>query len=181
MRPAVDRIGQYRDRQLLLRVDAGPRDVTLKAAGVTEPVPAAARSADRAEAVILLRACVRIAPVSACHFAAAGRGQDTLACRRRKLGKITRDICRGSDESRRRCECVRWIVTRDDDPAAEQDASAVTAREGCPAPQWYVGRCFGETRRIDDFALDPSAIGLTRDRLDDHAEQAVPVIGIFKA
>lgn len=50
-----------------------------------------------------------------------------------------------------------------------------------PGPEGDVGLGLRQPGRRDDLAGDPVGIGLSRDRLDDEAEQAEAVIGIFQA
>jgi len=99
--PAVDRIGEDDDRELLTRIPAGRRDVALQAAAVAEPVPAVGCAARRAEPVITSEAGIWILSLAADHLAATRRRDHAFARSRRELGEIVRDIGRGADHTAR--------------------------------------------------------------------------------
>src|SRR5436190_21380566 len=133
---------KHRDREFLLRVTARPRNITLKAAGMPEPIPPAGRTAHCAEAVIKLEAGVRIPPLAARHLAAARFRQDADLCGWRKLRKITRDVASRTHKAARGADCVGGIVARNHGAAAEQDAPRMAARERGAARQRHIGHRF---------------------------------------
>ena len=159
----------------------GARDVALQSARMAEPLPAAERAADRAEAIMLLEAGMRIAPLTADHLAPARGGEHALARGGRELREIPREVARRADEAAGRRDSVLLEVAGDDESPAEQHPAGMPARERDAARERHVRRRLGQAGGVDDLALDPRRITLAGDGLDDQAEQRVAVIGVLEA
>jgi hypothetical protein len=75
--PAVDSIGQHRDRQVPLGYYGGLGNVAEKTAGAAKPVSVTQLAAHDAWSVVPLHGCVRIAPLRPNHFAPTRNRQKT--------------------------------------------------------------------------------------------------------
>jgi hypothetical protein len=71
-------------------------------------------------------------------------------------------------------------VTRNDQPTPEQDPASVPACEWRTARQRHVGGGFGKACGVDDFSFQKISVALTGDRLDDEADEAIAVDGVFE-
>src|SRR5260221_2209361 len=151
-----------------------------KPAGMAEPPPLAEPPADDAEPVIALNARMRLAPSRADHLAPARRREDARLRRRRELGKETCEIAGGADKACRRGERIGRRLARKDHTPPERQLAAVAARQLRPVRQRNIRRGLGQPRSVDDLALDPGAIALAGDRLDDEPGEAIAVIRIFE-
>src|ERR1019366_1297642 len=140
--PAVDGVGHYCYREIVLGDHAGARDVALQAAGMTEPIPAVQCAADGAKAVVTLEARVLIAPLPADHLAPAGDGKHACAGLRRELAEEQRQIAGRAHDPAGRSDRVGREAARDHHAPAEDQLAAMAARHRRGPRYRHVGMCF---------------------------------------
>src|SRR6516164_1635477 len=98
----------------------------------------------------------------------------------RMLPRAPGESCGGADEAGGGGERAGGRLAGNDEPLAEREVAGVAARERNPTRHRRVGQRLGQSGGIDDLALDPGAVALAGERLDQQAQQAIAVVRVLK-
>src|SRR5262249_57826323 len=112
--------------------------------------------------------------------ATARDGQNAFFRVRVEPAEEAREIRRRADKASRRRQRVRRVIAGNDEAPAERQLRTMTARHQRIGGDRHVGLGLVKPGSFDDLALDPIAVALAGDRLDNEAGATAAVIWEFE-